>query len=48
MSQGNVEIVRRGFEHYTTTGEVSRENMDPEFVWDMSTARAPEGDRDAG
>jgi uncharacterized protein len=31
MSQENVEIVRRAFEHFTTTGEPLWESMDPEF-----------------
>lgn len=38
MSQENVETVRRAFEHFDATGEVHRESLDPDFVWDMSTA----------
>jgi ketosteroid isomerase-like protein len=39
MSEENVEIVRRGFEHFQATGEFRPEFADPEFVWDMSTFR---------
>jgi len=39
MSQENVEIVRRGYEHFVATGEPLEEIIDPEFVWDMSTFR---------
>jgi ketosteroid isomerase-like protein len=39
MSQENVEIVRRGFEHFIATGEPLDEITDPQFVWDMSTFR---------
>ena len=39
MSGENVQIVRRGFEHYQATGELLLDNTDPEFVWDMSTFR---------
>jgi ketosteroid isomerase-like protein len=37
MSEENVEIVRHGYEHFIATGELLAENVDPEFVWDMST-----------
>ena len=37
MSQDNVELVRRGYEHFLATGEFLR--PDPEFVWDMSHFR---------
>jgi ketosteroid isomerase-like protein len=40
MSAANVEIVRRGYEHFIATGELLDERFDPEFVWDMSTFRA--------
>jgi ketosteroid isomerase-like protein len=39
MSEENVEIVRRGFEHFRATGEFPADDIDPEFVWDMSTFR---------
>ena len=49
MSQENVEIVRRGFEHFQATGDFLLEVLDPEFVWDMSTFRGwPEEQRYAG
>jgi len=49
MSQENVEIVRRGFEHFQATGESLPEFVDPEFVWDMSTFRGwPERSRTPG
>ncbi len=37
MSAENVEIIRRGYEEFIATRELSGERMDPEFVWDMST-----------
>jgi ketosteroid isomerase-like protein len=39
VSQENVEIVRRGFEHFRATGGPLPEILAPEFVWDMSTFR---------
>ena len=39
MSQENVEIVRRGFEHVRSTGEPLEEIFAPDFVWDMGTFR---------
>ncbi len=39
MSQENVEIVRRGYEHFAATGELLADLTDPDFVWDMSTFR---------
>jgi len=39
MSQENVEVVRRGFEHFRATGEPFSEAFAPDFVWDMSTFR---------
>ena len=35
----NLEMMRRGYEHFVATGQLSEERMDPEFVWDMSTFR---------
>lgn len=31
-------MVRRAFDHFNETGTLSREGVDPHFVWDMSTA----------
>jgi ketosteroid isomerase-like protein len=39
MSQGNVEIIRRGWEHWVATGEI-RAHAD--FVWDVSHLRWPD------
>jgi ketosteroid isomerase-like protein len=39
MSERNVEIVRRGFEHFRRTGDFLEEVIAPGFVWDMSTFR---------
>jgi ketosteroid isomerase-like protein len=40
MSEENVEIVRRGFEHLRRTGDFREEDAyGPGFVWDMSTFR---------
>ena len=39
MSQENVEIVRRGFEHFIRTGDFLADAVAPGFVWDMSTFR---------
>jgi ketosteroid isomerase-like protein len=39
MSQQNVEIIRRGYEYWSTTGELLPENVHADFVWDMSTFR---------
>jgi ketosteroid isomerase-like protein len=36
MSQQNVEVVRRGFKHFQTTGDLLEEIIAPDFVWDMS------------
>jgi ketosteroid isomerase-like protein len=39
MSQENVEIVRRGYEHFGATGDLLAEDAAPDFVWDMSKFR---------
>jgi len=39
VSRENVEIVRRGYEQFRATGEVQRDLVTPDFVWDMSTFR---------
>jgi ketosteroid isomerase-like protein len=36
MSQDNVEIVRRGYERFATTGDLDPDHASPDFVWDMS------------
>jgi ketosteroid isomerase-like protein len=36
MSQENVEIVWRGYEHYNRTGEPDYSVLDPEVVYDVS------------
>ena len=37
VSQHNVDIVLRGFEHIVATGEPLLDHLAPDFVWDMST-----------
>jgi ketosteroid isomerase-like protein len=39
MSQENVEIVRRGYEHFVATGDFLAEVTAPDLVWDMSKFR---------
>jgi ketosteroid isomerase-like protein len=36
MSQENVEIVRRGYEHFNRTGELDFSVLDPEIIYDVS------------
>jgi hypothetical protein len=36
MSQENVEIVRRGYEHFNRCGEIDYSVLDPEIVYDLS------------
>ena len=36
MSQQNVEVIRRGFQHFRATGDFLEDLHAPEFVWDMS------------
>jgi ketosteroid isomerase-like protein len=36
MSQENIEIVRRGYERFTASGQFVADIAGPEFVWDMS------------
>jgi ketosteroid isomerase-like protein len=49
MSQENVELARRGFEHFTRTGEPQWETIDPEVevydhdILDAGTYRGHEG-----
>jgi hypothetical protein len=38
MSQENVEIVRRGYEHFSRTGELDRDTFDADPVFDNSNA----------
>jgi ketosteroid isomerase-like protein len=42
MSKENVEVVRRGYEHFGATRDFRQEIFDPDFVWDMSTFPWPE------
>ena len=39
MSQANVEIIRRGYEHFEATGEI---RAHPELVWDVSNLGWPD------
>src|SRR2546427_12422608 len=39
MSDQNVEIVRRGYEHFAATRDVLAEITAADFVWDMSKFR---------
>jgi ketosteroid isomerase-like protein len=39
MSRESIELVRRGYEHFTTTGDFLEEALHTDFVWDMSTFR---------
>jgi ketosteroid isomerase-like protein len=39
MSEQNVEVIRRGYEHFGARGTLLEEIVDPEFVWDMSPFR---------
>ena len=37
MSQENLDLLRRGFEHVVRTGELSPETVHPDLVWDTTT-----------
>ncbi len=39
MSEENVEIIRRGYEHWLATGEI---RAHPDFVWDVSKLGWPD------
>jgi ketosteroid isomerase-like protein len=39
MSAETVEVVRRGYQHFLRTGDLTDEFIGPGFVWDMSTFR---------
>jgi ketosteroid isomerase-like protein len=39
MSQENLDLLRRGFEHVERTGEFLPEAAHPELVWDTTTFR---------
>jgi ketosteroid isomerase-like protein len=39
LSQANVEIVRRGYEHFVATGDFLLEIVSEDLVWDMSKFR---------
>lgn len=36
MSQENVEVVRRAYDHFRVHGRFLPETLHPDFVWDMS------------
>ena len=36
MSQENVELVQRAYEHFRRTGDFSEEFIDRDYVWDLS------------
>ena len=40
MSEENVELVRAGYERYTSTGELGQDYAD-DFVWDVSNLHWP-------
>jgi hypothetical protein len=49
MSQANVEVIRRGYEHFRASGEMDEEITADNFVWDMSKFRGwPEQQRYEG
>ncbi len=37
MSQENVNLIRRGYEHVSRTGELPREIFHPDLIWDTTT-----------
>ena len=37
MPDGNLELVRRGFDRFVSTGDFDERIIAPDFVWDMST-----------
>jgi ketosteroid isomerase-like protein len=39
MLQENLDLLRRAFEYVEKTGEVLREGVHPDFVWDTTTFR---------
>jgi ketosteroid isomerase-like protein len=39
MSQENLDLLRRGYEHVERTGEFLPEAAHPDFVWDTTTFR---------
>jgi ketosteroid isomerase-like protein len=39
MSRENVEVVRRGYEAFMASGDISGEIIAQDFVWDMSNFR---------
>jgi len=39
MSEENVEVVRRGYEHFGATRDFREDVIHRDFVWDMSTFR---------
>ncbi len=39
MTVRDVEVIRRGYEHFSATGTFPAHQMLPDFVWDMSKFR---------
>jgi ketosteroid isomerase-like protein len=37
LSQENIDLLRRGYEHTVRTGEMLPETVHPDFVWDTTT-----------
>ncbi len=37
MSQENVDLIRRGYEHVSRTGELPGEIFHPDLIWDTTT-----------
>jgi hypothetical protein len=37
MGQENLDLLRRGFEHVSRTGELLPETVQADFVWDTTT-----------
>ena len=46
MSATNVDLIRRGYDHFERTGEPGSDDWSPDFVWDMSTFRGWPEDRE--
>jgi ketosteroid isomerase-like protein len=43
MSEENVDLLRRAFEYVAKTGEIFREGVHPDLVWDVTTFRGRPG-----
>jgi ketosteroid isomerase-like protein len=46
MSEANVEATREAYERFQATGKFDPEQVDPDFVWDMSTFRGWPGQQE--